>query len=86
VARGGPSAPTTCHLLAPCTVCGEPRMVGVTTKRLGGTAPWPSCSMTPGCEGRHVPSRIERSSTCRTRPSTLERRVAATTQLTLDLG
>jgi hypothetical protein len=52
------------HALAPCTLCGEPSMVGVNRERLAGRAVWPRSRMTPKCErsdrsqtivGRHVP-------------------------------
>ncbi len=55
---GGPAHPTTFHAWAPCTECGEGRMVGVTTGRLKGAkgSPWPECAMTPRCKGRHTPT------------------------------
>jgi hypothetical protein len=51
----GARMPTTYHALAPCDVCGEVSMVGITRDRIKGRGQWPSCRMTPKCEGRHAP-------------------------------
>jgi hypothetical protein len=68
---GGPAHPTTAHDLAPCTECGQARMVGVTTGRLKSKSPWPACGMTPGCTGRHVPTDVGRwKSSARQQPTT----------------
>ena len=42
------------HALAPCTTCSEVSMVSAAP-----TGKWQACRMTPGCDGRHEPRRVD---------------------------
>jgi hypothetical protein len=43
------------HALAPCSSCTEASMVAVSTSDGKARKTWPTCRMTPGCDGRHEP-------------------------------
>ena len=66
------------HAFAACTHCGQLSMTRATAERAReiATKPstqWPACRMTPGCEGRHVPSAVELDAVTQCKHPTMSR-------------